>query len=1052
MREGLFLEASAGTGKTFAIEHLFVRLLLEGEAPPDVDQILVVTFTRAATRELKERLRANLAAAKEALQKGASEWDYLSALIGQGEEERLRAHRRVSEALARFEEAPITTIHGFCHRALLEEAFSAGSSLDVKNPDERSHLPLMREVLTDVLRTKLSLPAFSPGQVRTLLRRCKNDPQTLIEQLSSLLEKGVAIPQILPFSALLDQAQHAIEAITTSFALEKERIVSDLVVHAACYKQMTHPSFKEQMLSLARLLEKAEAPLFDALIGEKECFLEKMEESNRKVRAKPLDEGALFYPGLVHALKESLFPLIQEAKDGKRLLLRLAADAQAAWDAASSKRGANTPDELLKKVESALHNPAFRERLRGRFEAVIIDEFQDTDPVQWRIAEHFERLYLVGDPKQSIYGFRRSDVYTYLKALSSFPEKRRAHLDTNYRSDPSLVAALNAFFSQSPSWMPLPALNSVIPYRAVKHPSGKENRPFHDGRGALHFFVARDALGKEKSWPTKGLEREVLFPRIAQEIAHLHREEGILYQEMAVLVKDRFQQERISAFLSSLAIPTALTQTQSITDSEHFLLMMEVLFACLHSDQASALKRALITPLFNCTAFELEDRAAVFEARTLFAELFRLWQKWGVAALFRHLFSLKTPFPVALAEEELFHLIATVANIERTLKAAPQRLYAYLQRLILGQEEEVVSSSCGGFGVQIMTQHKSKGLEFEVVFALGVATRHLWQEEFNSVEQIEEKEAEKKRLLYVALTRAKRRVYIPTLVDQEAKPVATGTASSLELFFEKAGVPLPLKEGELIPLFKRLQQEASLTFEELTKPLSLAPLPEPTEEAPSPSPPPLTFSSLPLLSFTSLAQKKEHLEALETPTATEKSLHTLPLGAKTGVLIHSLFEQVFARSLFSPFDKEAVRLLIQNELEETPLDGWNGVLLEMVEEALHLDLGLGFSLSHLKRGEALQEIPFAYADRGGVVKGFIDLAFTFEGKVYLLDWKSNYLGPNDAAYSDERLKKVVQESDYTLQAALYKEALRRVFEHHGSFKFGGAFYLFLRGKKVLRLF
>ncbi len=221
-------------------------------------------------------------------------------------------------------------------------------------------------------------------------------------------------------------------------------------------------------------------------------------------------------------------------------------------------------------------------------------------------------------------------------------------------------------------------------------------------------------------------------------------------------------------------------------------------------------------------------------------------------------------------------------------------------------------------------------------------------------------------------------------------------------------------------------------------------------------PSPISFSTPPhpLFSFSSLTKKQDRVsEPLALPDS--HTPHGLPLGAETGVILHHIFEQIFARHLFEPLDAEAIASLIEADVHATPLDGWQEVIFEMVKETLHLPLPSKespFSLVDLKRDEVLQEIEFVYPSGEGYIKGFIDLAFEREGKYYILDWKSNFLGPEDASYSQEKMEQCMKEHDYFLQASIYAEGLKLYLAHFDSRPFpecfGGAFYLFLRGRQA----
>ncbi len=191
-----FLEASAGTGKTFAIEHLVVRLLLEA---CKVEKILVVTFTRASTRELKMRIQKNIGQVLIQLRMGVSTFDYLEPILSSGKSVIDDAISRLEEALICFDAAPILTIHGFCHRNLSEFGFIAGVPLQLKDPDEGVSLSFAEQVVEEILQVQVRHPHYSSGQMAILLNHFKRDINRLKNRLASLVVQDLTIRPLASF-------------------------------------------------------------------------------------------------------------------------------------------------------------------------------------------------------------------------------------------------------------------------------------------------------------------------------------------------------------------------------------------------------------------------------------------------------------------------------------------------------------------------------------------------------------------------------------------------------------------------------------------------------------------------------------------------------------------------------------------------------------------------------------------------------------------------------------------------------------------------------------
>lgn len=903
------LEASAGTGKTFTIEHLVSRLILEENLK--LEEILIVTFTRAATRDLKARIRANL------------------------------EKKGMESTLACFDQAQIFTIHGFCHRMLSEYAF------DMTDPEDQSYQGLMREEVKDFFRTQLHLEKFSSTQLEALLSHHKNDADQIIEELVRLIEENLEnSPDFIEYY------QRFLEKIKTLSPVTFE----ELELLASLYKGMKEP--QAELKLLAQIIEKQSCSLeeFEELIG-----LEGFE--NLKVRAKPIQLS-----DSCRRVQQEILPLLFEIKDPLKTLLKMAYECQQRW----KSRIVNSPDEILNKMEQNLQNPQFQQKVRERYRAVIVDEFQDTDPIQWRIFQqafmgHVKAFYIIGDPKQAIYGFRRADIYTYLDASQVLSEKYA--LTTNYRSTSRLIDDLNHFFALAP-WIELPHLAQNLTYQPV---ASANTSPSEKG---LHFLKVED--------------EESLFAYIANEVDP--------NKKTALLIKDRFQAQRLYQYLKKLNITAVIGKGCDLTETPEFY-SLEAIFTAI--EDPTRLKAALASPLIGWTSQQILSDWIIM--KPVFAD----FQNLGIGAFFQkflHTFQI-TP-TVALRQ-----LIEILLQKHSPLKA--------LQEL----KKETIEVNEEQSNLVIMTTHASKGLEFDVVFAIGMAFGRKSKEKWlrlkdkiidaNSNEAklaLQEQEAEKLRQLYVALTRAKEQVFLPYIAEQ--------TESPFSIFLNKANSPC-LEYIEIDPNLKPRVREIS---------------------APSciQSETPPVFAPQMIMSFSSLAQKKEK-SSYKPPSEND-----LPAGTETGTLVHRIFEKIFEGNLHHPFNHEKIQALISKET-----DKWANEILSMVTQALHQPLD-GFALIDVP--QVFQEMEFLFPDQNNHIKGFADLCFTHKGKYYFLDWKTNWLGPDPEDYSPEKLHKAMEENDYFLQASLYKEALSRYVKLFSNPPlFGGAFYYFLRNHKLFRI-
>lgn len=967
------LEASAGTGKTFSIEHIYVRLILESI---EVEQILAVTFTRAAARELKGRIHANLENALQLIQANKAQWEYLHPYMGSNE-----AVRLLSDALAGFECCQIFTIHGFCYRMLTEFAFEAGVNVSLVHPDEGSRLPeRLKSAARDFLENGIEESLLCKEQMLGLLRDYHSINE-IIDRLL-LLEKGAVA---VPFSTLLNQCKAALHSWKGD-KLVGQRLLEDFQALQSGYKATKKGNLEAQVLALADLENPTSLRL---LLKERGSLFSFLDPKNRKAKTDgPL---SLHYPQFFDWAREEIAPLLED---------RAMQTIQAAWYPIAEKilneEEHLDPDQILIQMKNGVANESFAKLVRQKYVAAIVDEFQDTDAMQWDIFQQIcvgmRAVYLVGDPKQSIYRFRKADVYTYLQARDFFGEENVYHLDTNFRSSKQLIGALNALFSHD--WLHLPKLNRSLPYHPVKAGATIDSH-FPDAKGALHFFMAE---GEPNS-----LFDEVFIPFVANEIEQLQ------LRSCAVLVKDRYQVEKTLCYLHSRGIAAVAKSPTPLGQTVAFQSIRELFEAVMDPRDSSAAKVVMAGP-FASKSVSLGECKILLEQKGL-VPFVRLFAK-DCDADMMHIFELL----FAWEKREGF----TLQGLKRQL-----RFLADLEPEEGGRKRMQVNE----LAVQIMTLHISKGLEFEVVFALALAARTPAADT-----EREELAAEKHRQLYVAMTRAKRRLYVPIAKAKDPQP---GTHSPMELFCP-----------DLEELKRRVQAE-SVTFETVPLPFPLSPPSKGHLRKESACDEPKLERSYPvcyLNSFTTLAQlqEKKGKEITEDSPSVDSSdsltIQTMPRGSDTGILIHRIFEQLFSSDEPIWRDPKAIHSLVEKQLLYSSLAPWQKAIEQMVCQTVTLPLlldGEFFSLSELEPRSLQVEVEFVYATEPHFIKGFIDLIFSHRGQVYFLDWKTNWL----QTYGPQELQEAIRVHDYGLQASIYREAIQRYTKG----RFGGAFYFFVRG-------
>jgi exodeoxyribonuclease V beta subunit len=984
------LEASAGTGKTFSIEHVVVRLLLQSEEI-EVEEILAVTFTRAATRDLKGRIRANIEEAHFRIQSNKLGWEYLEPYLGSE-----KAARRLRDASLAFDRCQIFTIHGFCHRMLQEFAFEAGGGFSLQDPDQEAGMPkrIYREA-KKFLENGIGPGLISPEQMACLLKRYDS-----LKELVHALVKKKSESRALPFADLLERYK----ALSSTLVAESELWDAFLRIQSS-FKVGVKGDFESQIKALA-LAKENPAHSFRQLIIEEGSLFDFLAPSNMKAKAK------IEIPGFFNRASLTIGPLIQEAIDPKKILGCL----QNAWKRIEEPILAEEewfqPDEILKRMRSAVDRAPFSSAIRKKYRAVIVDEFQDTDPLQWEIfkilflndrGRDLLAFYLVGDPKQSIYRFRKADIYTYFEARSLLGPSSLFCLDTNYRSSSKMISALNALFDRN--WLTLPKLGESIPCPAVKSRT-EISSELPDVLGAVHFIRGPDF---EECW----------LPYAVSEIERLMPEVKSL-SSFAILVKDRHQAEIALRLCQERAIPAAARSHILLCKTLAFQSVRE-LFEALACSRDRSQSRIVAAGPFG--SVDLSDARSTLESQGFIHFCRRMMDSASGPLEFQR--DLKQVIEELLAWEGSFEF-----SFEGIL-----RFLDDFERLDPdeGCKRNVETET---EAVQILTLHVSKGLEFDIVFALGLATKP------PESEDPEEADAEKLRQLYVAMTRAKRRLYVPISTSEKSRK----TFSPMELFSQI----IETQEGSLLSF---LEKTEAVTYETLPERVVLGPplIKEGGQKlllAPLKTSISIVTPSF-LHSFTSLAQPHIKKFVKKDEPSQIFTSHTIPRGVETGILIHKIFEKLFSAS--SPIwkDLQAVESLVTEQLNGTSLLSWEAAIKEMVWKTLNLPLSIDplFSLIELMPGQFQAEMEFLFSQPPHYIKGFIDLVFLHDGKFYFLDWKTNWLGPDDTAYLS--LNEAMAEHDYWLQAKLYKEALKRHVKRFyiQPFEeiFGGAIYLFLRG-------
>jgi exodeoxyribonuclease V beta subunit len=827
------IEASAGTGKTYTLATLFTRLIVE--QPLRMGQVLAVTYTEAATQELRKRIRERLALAVEVIGSAAhDDEDHEVALtrfildrhLAASDETPAQLARRLRAAAEETDLAAIFTIHGFCARVLREHALEAGQGFAAAELLGNAR-DLYAEVAADLWRVH----AADPATVDALVGLWK-DPDALAEDLPALcrpLPLYPAVPaeldrerQVAVDATRAGRAAHLVEAIGLYMADARAAIAAAFDGKVFDGRRARRPSFDKAFDELQAGAVLADWPRTDKTHLQKllpEALLGYCKEGQEdRVPASPLFDALRDWCEADDAWQQ--LQLAQRAA----LLHRLRDEARHRLHALKRTRRVQTYDDLIDHVADALEGPdalALVARLRAQYRIALVDEFQDTDERQWQIfARVFgdsdavraigdvPALFLIGDPKQAIYGFRGGDVATYLSAKHDPATAQAPALSHNFRSRPAVLRSVQAMYDGASTAGQDPFAHPDIRFEAVE-PGGtcRDEHYLRDGvpAPALTLRLLRgddgEALDAEGS-------REAA---VAACVADIHavlsaaREDRALIEgkpvqpgDIAVLVRNHKDATRMQQALARTGIPAVAAGRQSLFETAEAGELRTLLLALLHPSDSGRLRAALSTVLLGEDASAIAaledggDAQRDHQARLLHWR--ERWQRGGPFALVSELCAEQAPRLLGLLDGE--RRLTNYLQLGEQLQEAAARtlglhglidwLQARIARADPGDETQLLRLESDALRVQIVTLHKSKGLEYPLVYlpfaGLGTSrpdtSRHRvvhedgrrvlqwkidkddahWKAAGDATKR--DTTAEDARLLYVGLTRAAHALWI----------------------------------------------------------------------------------------------------------------------------------------------------------------------------------------------------------------------------------------------------------------------------------------------------
>ncbi len=1172
------IEASAGTGKTWTIAALYLRLVLghgEQASPLLPPQILVVTFTKAATAELRERIRTRLSEAAEVFRGRGAADDFLRALVAEypDTDARARAARQLELAAQWMDEAAVHTIHGWCQRMLSQHAFDSGHAFVQTATSDESEL--LAEAVRDYWRQQFfALDNADAAQITSLWKTPQHlqaDLQPLLRQPAENLRlDGRPLPAIddLPAAmaaqiAPLREAQQHARALWLADAAAIDALLNEAMQAGAFKANMMKPeNFASDLRTMRGWAAGAEV---DATVLAR--YTQAKLVSATKAKFSPPEHAAFSAIGelpATSALRDNLRALIL-AHAVPRIAARLEATKQ--------RLAQLGYDDMLKRLHSALHGNSGERLARtiaSQYPLALIDEFQDTDPLQWRI---FQRIYgntpdtgllLIGDPKQAIYGFRGADIHTYLQARRS-AAKPTWTLATNYRSTQSMVNAVNrvfAFAEQHPQGAFLFGTGEQgLPFLPVVAQGRTERLLLHgQPMPALQLAMAAQAEPISKSAFQKSMAEHAAATLVQWLDAARHGHCGfanadgaftpLVPGDIAILVRKGSEAADMRHALQSRGLASVyLSDRDSVYASAEARDLLLWLHACAEPGSDRAMRAALASPTLGQSYAELDrlnlDEQYWERSGEHFRQLHDSWLRHGALAMLHdllHLFELPAQL-LARSDGEraltnLLHLAELLQQAAATLDgehALIRHLASQIAQADEGQadtvDEQIVRLESEAALIKVVTIHKSKGLEYPLVLLPFVCSQRevksgdsfVWHDSEDrptldlqpsalALEQAErERLQEDLRLLYVALTRARHACWLGIANLKDGQRKSSGLHKSAFGYVLAGSQPIEqealrarledLRNGHPDVHIDTLPAIASL---QIHQPANQAAADQPAREYRGQPVEPWWIASYSALKIadTDYAPRQTAPETAQqdllAEAATERieprlpnrpdatpSIHTFPRGAEPGTFLHGLLEwaadEGFARVAGAP---PALAELIAHRCQRPGWQAWSEVLTAWLPafltaamplpeagtlslatlagaDACRAELEFWFEANRVDT-RALDRLVTAHTLHGaprppllpdrlnGMLKGFIDLVLEHDGRYYIVDYKSNWLGTDASAYTDEAMRDSVLHSRYDLQYAIYTLALHRQLrarlpDYDYARDIGGVLYLYLRG-------
>ncbi len=1094
------IEASAGTGKTYSIALLTLRLIIENNIP--IEKILMVTFTKAAVAELETRVRSFVRLALKVSRGEEIQDETIKRLI----ESLMTKHNstlvedRLNTAQLFLDETSVLTIHSFCKRILSEFSFETSQIFGAETitPDEFNQITedafneFWRKRITTIRKELLELMLASELKHEEILKLAK---QALA---GKMLASTVSIP-----NDFLNQTY-------------QDRLYQKLLNDNSIITKLTNTVIDKLIANKVNLLEK-----INSSENPRKAFSLSFKEENWYAVIKTICEKSTteYVTKIFADVINEVIEIVNLKKNQKVefdfIVNNIAIEAIVTIknDVLEVKRnrGIITFDDMIMLLYKAIiegdKNKNLVIALQQKYEAVFIDEFQDTDKEQYAVFEKLfskeKILFYIGDPKQSIYAFRKADIFTYFKAKENVANLHE--MNTNHRSTEAYINAMNEFFQPAVDFDTFnfkndPDIPNAIEYIEVGSPKpNTKGELLYNGKAIQPLKISSHSNKKALKLAVKGIITD-LFTEGKYTIVKDEETNPIKPSDIGILVRSKRQAKDMKALLASLRIPAVTIDETRLLESEEANQLYYILSA-VNEISTAHVNRALLTNLggYNNKSLLSTDEEAILAQFKIYQET---WKERGVYLMLRqfisdHKVNERLFDPTAENPErvisniqqliEILHKMAVRKNYE------PKELIQWLKKGMEGDTREgdefEQRLENDQDAIQIVTIHKSKGLEYNIVIAphldllkdesyikncsyrdpedgeYYVVKKNLWDVRQEKLYK-DQSEQENRRLLYVAITRARYQCYITSNTASYYKN------STLRTF-----------SNALNPVAKNLKQvefwippEPVRNFRYNNVSAAVQPVYAMANN--------FILQNVNWIktSYSSLNPEHDSVPAPRSSSSIDDeydkfTFQELKKGAHTGNLLHYIFEHID----FSNSDNWA-RVVEQamKRLSGSADEVYRDNIIELLHQVTSAIMpgNNPFTLNQLSNDKRLNELEFDFllkpfntgilealsnkthpfrirsiAELEGIMNGKMDLFFEQEGKFYILDWKSNFLGNSLDFYNEENVKAAMYENNYHLQYLIYTVALTKYlalripgFDYDKNF--GGVIYLFLRGVRT----